>query len=151
MENIRLLLIIISHIHTTTITLIGSEILMDNILEELLGKNEFKVLDKVLHHPLKMLIRDKSKLSEEEYRFVVKTQSHNDFVIFNKIDKMPVLAVEVDGYKYHANNRTQLKRDKMKDEILRKYEIPILRFSSVGSGEEKILTERLQEYIKKVI
>ncbi|SHH44578.1 AAA domain-containing protein [Clostridium intestinale] len=125
-----------------------SEILMDNILEELLGKDEFKVFDKVLHHPLKMLIRDTSKLNEEEYRFVTKTQSHNDFVIFNKIDKMPVLAVEVDGYKYHENNPAQLKRDKMKDEILRKYDIPILRFSSVGSGEEKILSDKLLSLVK---
>lgn len=95
-----------------------------------------------------MLIRDTSKLSEEEYRFVVKTQSHNDFVIFNKIDKMPVLAVEVDGYKYHANNPVQLKRDKMKDEILKKYDIPILRFSTVGSGEEKVLSDKLLSLVK---
>lgn len=147
MENIRLLLIIISHIYTTTITLIGSEVLVNNMMEKFLGKDEFKILDKVLHHPLKMLIRDTSKLSEEEYRFVVKTQSHNDFVIFNKIDKIPVLAVEVDGYENHANNPVQLKRDKMKDEILRKYNIPILRFSTVGSGEEKILREKLRELL----
>ncbi|MNO03009.1 hypothetical protein D3C81_2235980 [compost metagenome] len=60
---------------------------------------------------------------------------------------MPVLAVEVDGYKYHENNPAQLKRDKMKDEILSRYDIPILRFSTVGSGEEKILTEKLRQLL----
>lgn len=53
--------------------------------------------------------------------------THTDFVIFNKLDKMPVLVVEVDGNAYHANNPTQLKRDNMKDEILRKYNIPIYK------------------------
>ena len=49
--------------------------------------------------------------------------THTDFVIFNKLDKMPVLVVEVDGYAFHANNPRQLERDKMKDAILQKYGI----------------------------
>jgi very-short-patch-repair endonuclease len=53
--------------------------------------------------------------------------THTDFVIFNKLDKMPVLVVEVDGHAFHANNPKQLERDKMKDQILRKYDIPIIR------------------------
>ncbi len=41
----------------------------------------------------------------------------------------------------------QLKRDKMKDEILKKYDIPILRFSTVGSGEENLLSDKLNELL----
>lgn len=127
---------------------VPSEILFNNMLERILSKDEFKSLDKVLHQPLKMLIKDRSKLNKEEYNFVLNPSSHNDFVIFNKIDKMPVLAVEVDGHEHHANNPDQLRRDKMKDEILRKYGIPILRFATVGSGEEKILCDKLNEILK---
>lgn len=71
--------------------------------------------------------------------------THNDFVIYNKLDKMPVLAVEVDGYAYHANNPKQLMRDKMKDGILKKCGIPILRVKTNESGEEGRLRQKLKE------
>ncbi|MFF2447484.1 DUF2726 domain-containing protein [Neobacillus sp. NPDC058068] len=56
--------------------------------------------------------------------------------------------VEVDGHAYHTNNLIQLKRDKMKDEILRKYGIPILRMSTTGSGEGERLRQKLMEILK---
>ena len=40
--------------------------------------------------------------------------SHVDFLIYNKIDKSPVLAVEVDGYTYHDKNARQQERDEIK-------------------------------------
>lgn len=73
---------------------------------------------------------------------------HTDFFIFRKIDKAPVLAVEVDGYAFHANNPKQLERDRMKDRILEKYNIPILRLATNGSGEEEKLKEKLSEILK---
>ena len=67
--------------------------------------------------------------------------THTDFLIFNRIDKSPVLVVEVDGYTFHANNPKQLARDKMKDDILQKYNIPIIHFGTNCSNEEKRLYE----------
>ncbi|GKU24356.1 hypothetical protein CFOLD11_11820 [Clostridium folliculivorans] len=69
--------------------------------------------------------------------------THTDFLIFRKIDKMPVLVVEVDGYYYHSNNPKQLERDRMKDKILEKYNIPILRIRTNESGEEKRIYDKL--------
>ncbi|HVJ47663.1 DUF2726 domain-containing protein [Desulfitobacterium sp.] len=74
--------------------------------------------------------------------------THTDFVIFNKLDKMPVLVVEVDGYAFHANNSKQLERDKMKDTILEKYGIPILRIKTNESGEEAKLRNKLNRILK---
>lgn len=74
--------------------------------------------------------------------------THTGFVIFNKLDKMPVLVVEVDGYAYHVNNPKQAARDKMKDAILEKYGIPILRLRTNESGEEARLNRKLQEVLK---
>ncbi|MCB2358605.1 DUF2726 domain-containing protein [Clostridium estertheticum] len=121
---------------------------MNMIIEKVLCKDKFKFLDVVLHQPLKMLIKDTSKLTEMECKFVKNILSHTDFIIFNKLDKMPVLVVEVDGYAFHANNKVQLERDKMKDEILTKYNIPILRISTNGSGEELKLSNKLSEVLK---
>lgn len=125
-----------------------SENLMNIVIEKVLSLPEFHNLDRVIHQPLKMLIRDPNKLDDDECRFVMNALTHTDFVIFNKLDKRPVLVVEVDGYAFHANNPKQLNRDKMKDTILQKYGIPILRIKTNESGEEAKLRNKLFEILK---
>ncbi|MDD2215334.1 MAG: AAA domain-containing protein [Eubacteriales bacterium] len=124
-----------------------SENLMNMVIEKVLNEREFQSLDRVMHQPLKMLIKDPSKLNDDECKYAMNILTHTDFVIFNKLDKMPVLVVEVDGYSYHANNPKQLKRDKMKDSILQKYKIPILRIKTNDSGEERKLRQKLMELL----
>lgn len=97
----------------------------------------------VLHQPLRMLIKDSLRLSDAERRYTMNEMTHTDFMIFNKLNKMPVLVVEVDGHAYHADNPKQLKRDQMKDAILDKYGIPIIRFKTTGSEEERVLRDKL--------
>jgi very-short-patch-repair endonuclease len=53
--------------------------------------------------------------------------------------------VEVDGYAYHNQNTKQAQRDKLKDEILYKYSIPIARFKTNESNEKKRLIETLNQ------
>jgi very-short-patch-repair endonuclease len=124
-----------------------SENLMNAVIEKVLNLPEFHNLDRVLHQPLKMLIRNPEKLEEDECRFAMNVLTHTDFVIFNKLDKRPVLVVEVDGYAFHADNPKQLERDKMKDRILRKYGIPILRIKTNESGEETRLRDKLNQIL----
>lgn len=118
---------------------------MNAVIEKVLKMPEFCDLDHVMHQPLKMLIRNPEKLDEDECQFAMNSLTHTDFLIFNKLDKMPVLVVEVDGYAFHDNNPIQLKRDKMKDAILQKYGIPILRIKTNESGEETRLRNKLIE------
>ncbi|MFW2491533.1 AAA domain-containing protein [Clostridium chromiireducens] len=122
-----------------------SENLMNALIEKVLNNEEFKSLSKVLHYPLNMLIRDTSKLDEKELKYVTNSLTHIDFFIFRKIDKVPVLVVEVDGYAFHANNPMQLERDRMKDGILEKYDIPLLRLATNWSGEEEKLKSKLSK------
>lgn len=124
-----------------------SENLMNMVIEKILGEAEFQSLDRVMHQPLKMLIKDPSKLNHDECKYAMNILTHADFVIFNKLDKMPLLVVEVDGYAYHTNNPKQLERDKMKDNILEKYNIPILRVKTNESGEERKLRQKLVELL----
>ena len=50
------------------------------------------------------------------------------------------MVIEVDGDKYHREGTKQAERDKTKDSILKKYNLPLLRFSTTGSNEkEKII------------
>lgn len=124
-----------------------SENLMNAVIEKVLAEPEFQNLSVVLHQPLKMLIKDPIYLTEYEIKYAMNILTHNDFVIFNKIDKMPILAIEVDGHAYHANNPKQLMRDNMKDGILEKYSIPMLMVKTIESGEEARLRLKLREIV----
>lgn len=125
-----------------------SENLMNTVIEKVLSLPEFQNLDHMLHQPLRMLIKDPVNLTDDERKYVMNILTHTDFVIFNKLDKMPVLVVEVDGHAYHVNNPAQLKRDKMKDHILLKYGIPIIRMKTTESGEERRLRQKLGEILR---
>ncbi|WP_195989459.1 AAA domain-containing protein [Clostridium sp. D53t1_180928_C8] len=125
-----------------------SENLMNLLIEEVLSSSEFSNLGFAIHVPLKMIIRNTEKLTADERRFVLNPWTHTDFLIFNKLDKKPVLVVEVDGYKYHVQNEKQLERDKKKEGILEKYNVPIIRFRTDGSGERDRLEKGLRAVLK---
>ncbi|MEG2290854.1 MAG: AAA domain-containing protein [Clostridium sp.] len=130
---------------TKKISEFNSENLMFELIRDVLKNSEFSNLDVAVHIPLKMIIRDASILSNEERKFALNPWTHTDFLIFNKLNKMPVLAVEVDGYKFHVQNEEQLQRDRKKDGILAKYEVPVIRFPTNGSGEGEKLKEKLRD------
>lgn len=122
-----------------------SENLTYNLIEKVIKENKFDNLDIVVHIPLIDILANDDLLNEEEKSYVNNDWTHIDFVILNKMDKKIALAIEVDGYYYHKEGTKQQERDKLKDRILEKYEVPLIRFSTIGSGEEKILEERIKE------
>ena len=122
-----------------------SENLTYNLIEEVIKENNFDNLDIVVHIPLKDILANDDLLNEEEKSYANNVWTHIDFVIFNKMDKKMVLAIEVDGYYYHKEGTKQQERDKLKDRILEKYEVPLIRFSTTGSEEKKILEEKIRE------
>lgn len=71
------------------------------------------------------------------------------FLLFNKMDKSPVLAIEVDGTGYHAEGSRQAERDEMKNSVLKKCGIPLLRIRTNESGEEKRIVEALREALNR--
>ena len=83
-----------------------------------------------------MVVKDHSGLSEEEIRYLSNPNTHIDFLIYNKLNKHPVVAIEVDGYSYHKEGTEQHERDVKKDHILEAVGIPIVRLNTTGSGEE---------------
>ena len=70
-----------------------------------------------------------------------------DFVIFRKTSKQPVLTIEVDGYAFHGST-TQKERDAIKDKLLENAGIPHIRFSTIGSNEKTILTNKLKSLLE---
>lgn len=124
-----------------------SENLMYLLIEEIIADSRYSDLDVVCHYPLKMLIQNTALLNEEEYKYAMNPLTHLDFLIYNKIGKKPVLAIEVDGYKYHEEYTVQSSRDLLKDHLLELYDIPLLRFKTNGSKEKEIIIDMLEKII----
>lgn len=55
--------------------------------------------------------------------------------------------VEVDGYKYHKEYNKQKERDILKNNILAKYNIPLIRLTTNGSREKDIIINKLNNII----
>jgi len=96
-------------------------------------------------------IKDFSKLDEQETKYASHPLTHLDFLIYNKLGKDPVLAIEVDGFEFHKQGTRQAERDKMKDKILEKYDFPLLRFRTNESNEKEKLTNKLNELQKATL
>ena len=120
---------------------------MYELIEGVLSESKFANFLVLIHVPLKIIIRNTEKRTAEERKFVLNPWIHTDILIFSKLDKKPILEVKVDGYKYHVQNTKQLERDKRKDTILEKYNVPIIRFSTTGSGEKKLLEAKLRKVL----
>ncbi len=123
-----------------------SENLMYDLLISIFEEKGIRDLDIAIHVPLKMIISDSSLLDSEEERFVMKTQSHVDFLIYDSIGKRPRLAIEVDGVSYHKDSGRQAERDKTKDEIFKKYNLPLYRFRTDESSERERLSKILDSF-----
>ena len=124
-----------------------SENLMYSLIEETIADNKYSSLDVVCHFPLNMLIKSSELLNEQEWQYAMNPATHLDFLIYNRIGKKPVLAIEVDGYEYHKEDTVQASRDLMKNHIMELYEIPLLRFKTNGSGEREKIIEMLDKLI----
>ncbi|MBD5470700.1 MAG: AAA family ATPase [Lachnospiraceae bacterium] len=124
-----------------------SENLMYALIKEVLSMDKYACFDVACHFPMNMLIKDTGALNERECQYVMNPATHIDFLLFNKLSRKPVLAIEVDGYEYHKAGTVQASRDLLKNHILDLYEIPLLRFRTNGSGEKEQIMERLDKII----
>ncbi|MBQ4178971.1 MAG: DUF2726 domain-containing protein, partial [Elusimicrobia bacterium] len=59
------------------------------------------------------------------------------------------MVIEVDGERYHREGTKQAERDKIKNSILRKYNLPFIRFSTTGSNEKERLINSINEELSK--
>ena len=123
-----------------------SENLMNDLIKDILDK-DFNQYDVAVHIPMRMIIKDLSRLTEEEKCYLQNENTHIDFLIYSKIVHKIMLAVEVDGYKYHKEGTKQAERDIKKNKILEKSDIPFIRFKTNESGEKERLIEKLKSVV----
>lgn len=124
-----------------------SENLMYALIQEVIKKYDKVPLGVICHQPLHSLFSDLSKLNDDERSFIKTGLSHLDFLIYNKVSKQPILAIEVDGFHYHKNGTKQYERDRIKDHILEVYGLPLLRFMTNCSGEREKLSQAIESIL----
>ena len=126
-----------------------SENLTYALLERVLEADPaFRHLGVLCHQPLRQLIRDWTLLDDEERRYASNGATHLDFLIYNRVSKLPVMAVETDGYQFHKQGTRQSERDRIKDRIIDRYGLPLLRLSTTGADEEAKIKDQLSKIVE---
>ena len=132
-----------------------SQYLSENIIYETLIKAidniQMTNWNVVCHYPLSRLITDFEGLDTQEIAFISNSLSHVDFLIYNSITKKPLMAIEVDGWKYHNLSEVQQSRDKLKDDILTKYGLKPYRISTVDTINVETIEDMLLNNMNRVI
>ena len=124
-----------------------SENLMFSVIEDVLCIDKFSGIDVACHFHMNKLIKSTDLLNERQCKYAMHPATHIDFLLFNRISKKSVLAIEVDGYAFHKKNTVQASRDELKNQILELYGIPLLRLCTNGSREKERLIERLNQLV----
>ena len=114
-------------------------------------ENEFPDLGVLCHTPLREIIDEHHFIYDAALlKYAMHPWTHIDFLIYSKVSKLPILAIEIDGWHFHsAKNmkaKMQAERDKMKDEILRLCKIPLQRLTTNGSEEIRKIREKLKQF-----
>jgi len=126
------------------ISIYDSENLAYSVIESVLETDEFSSLGCAVHVSLSSVLRDYSSFDAAETTYASNPLTHVDFLLFSKMDKQPVLAIEIDGTSFHAEGSRQAERDRMKNSILKKSGLPLLRIRTDESGEREKIVEALQ-------
>ncbi len=112
-----------------------SENLAFSVIEDVLKQDRFQSVGCSIHSSLATLVKDYSVLTEEETRYASNPLTHLDFLLFNTMNRAPLLAIEIDGTSFHAPGTAQANRDTIKDHVMEKIHIPLLRIKTNESGE----------------
>ena len=124
-----------------------SENLAYAVIQNILQKTEFSFVDCAAHVSLVNLVKNYSMLTAEETTYARNPLTHVDFLLFRRMDKSPLLAIEVDGAAFHAAGSVQIGRDEKKNRIFEQCHIPLLRLRTDGSGE----AERIEQALRAAV
>ena len=123
-----------------------AENVADLCLREVLADPKYSSFGYYTEVPLRDALPNTRLLNEEQRDFVF-TDSALDFGVYSRVTGRIVLAIEVDGWEYHGNNKEQQQRDARKDSIMAAYGVPVLRLATNESGEERRIKEELDKLL----
>ncbi|VWD20319.1 AAA domain-containing protein [Burkholderia contaminans] len=114
-----------------------SEQIVAQILRELLSGDAYRAMTFHSQIAMNQLVSLTNSTLTPRERDFMRNRASCDFVLYFKVGKTPLGVIEVDGGSHGMAQ--QIERDALKDSILRKSEIPLLRLQTVESHiEERI-------------
>lgn len=111
-----------------------SEDIIWTVLHDLLAEPGYEGLHAIPQVLVRNLFHDLTGLTADQ-RSYIGHRASVDFVVYNKVTKRPLMAIEVDGFEFHENNPDQLVRDERKDAIFSHFALPLLRLRTTGASE----------------
>lgn len=115
-----------------------SEQIMAAVLREILSNEEFKTIEFHMQIYLKQLVLCENIMFTEQEKSYIKNRASCDFVLYYKVGKTPFAVIEVDG-EYHEYAE-QRRRDELKNSILEKAQLKLLRMKTVtGNVEDTVM------------
>jgi hypothetical protein len=119
-----------------------SEDIIWTVLNDLFAEPRYAHMTAITQMLLEHLLPNLDRLIPGQAAYV-NNRTSSDFVVYNRVTNRPLLAIEVDGFAFHENDPAQLKRDALKNEILRMHDMPLLRLPTTGSGEQQRIRDAL--------
>lgn len=114
-----------------------SEQIAATLLRDILSQNKYQSMMFHSQIALNQLVSiEKGDFSTRELSFM-RNRATCDFVIYYKVGKTPLGVIEVDGG-YHLES-AQIERDELKNSILKKCNLPLLRLRTIDSDTEEKL------------
>ncbi len=83
-----------------------------------------------------------------ERAFAESPYSHVDFLIYNSLTKRPLLAIEVDGWRYHKKSDVQQARDVLKDRIFLKSGLCLHRVSTTDTVNVETIADLIFKAVR---
>lgn len=126
----------------------ASEKLLRVLLDEIIKLepyNQFTIQEQVR---IKDFTINNKNFSESEKTYI-RNNCSVDFLVKDKVNHDIVCIIEVDGVAYHENNKEQQIKDSLKDSILQKCNLPLLRLKTNGSNEEIKIKQIFNNYLDK--
>jgi DNA polymerase III delta prime subunit len=121
-----------------------TELLMCEIIDDLLV-DDYKI-GYAMHIRLGSFVRSTDDFSQEELKYILHPWTHVDFLFYNKVSKQKLFVLEVDGIKYHEQDKKQAEHDRIKDKILLANKIQVYRFKTNQSNEKERLKNILESF-----
>ncbi|RAP56165.1 helicase [Oleiagrimonas sp. MCCC 1A03011] len=122
-----------------------SEQIIAQLLREALSDELYRALTFHTQVALKQIASSKNVALTAPERTFMENRASCDFVIYFKVGKTPVGVIEVDGGSHERPE--QAERDALKNSILEKSHLPLLRLRTVESRIEERVAEFLAQWV----
>lgn len=121
-----------------------TELLMCDIISQVLKHHSY--IGYSMHTRLGKLVKVPDAFSNEEKRYILHPWTHVDFLFYNKVSKENLFVLEVDGIRFHEQDKKQAEHDDIKNRVLQSNNISIFRFKTNESNEMQRLTEIIKRF-----